>query len=263
MRQNADFTLFGHGAGVVLPSRHPSSRNPLSAGPIMASSTSLQHAVPLDERPRERLQRHGPSVLTDAELLAVLLRTGTAGCNAIELGRQLLARFNGLRGLFAASRDDLRTIDGLGEVKVGQLQAILELARREVAETLQREDVLTHPSAVKQYCSMALAHRQIECCLALYLDMRNRLIQVTTLSEGTLGQTMVYPREIVREALRVHAASVILTHNHPSGNPEPSPADERLTQHVKNALALVDIRLLDHIIVAGTVTTSLAERGAM
>jgi len=227
----------------------------------MPTLSSLHDSVQPDERPRERLRRHGPGVLTDAELLAVLLRTGTRGCNAIELGRKLLKEFNGLRGLFAASTEELRAIPGLGDVKTGQLHAILELARREIAETLNRDDVLNTPGAVKQYCSLTLGHRDIECCMALYLDTRNRLIATTMLSEGTLAQTVVYPREIVRSALRLHAASVILSHNHPSGNPEPSDADERLTRQVKSALALVDIRLLDHIVVAGRITTSLAERG--
>lgn len=229
----------------------------------MSTSTSLHATIEPDERPRERLRRHGPGVLTDAELLAVLLRTGTRGCNAIELGRKLLKEFNGLRGLFGASTDDLRVIPGLGEVKTGQLQAILELARREIAETLTRDDILNTPSAVKQYCSLALGHRDVECCMALYMDTRNRLIAASMLSEGTLAQTVVYPREIVRGALRLHAASVILSHNHPSGNPEPSDADQRLTKQVKSALALVDIRLLDHIVVAGRITTSLAERGLL
>jgi DNA repair protein RadC len=227
----------------------------------MSTPSSLLHSVQPDERPRERLLRHGPGVLTDAELLAILLRTGTRGCNAVELGRKLLQEFNGLRGLFAASTDDLRAIPGLGDVKTGQLHAILELARREIAETLNRDDVLNTPSAVKQYCSLTLGHRDIECCMALYLDTGNRLIASNMLSEGTLAQTVVYPREIVRGALRLHAASVILSHNHPSGNPEPSDADARLTKQVKSALALVDIRLLDHIVVAGRTTTSLAERG--
>lgn len=229
----------------------------------MLPTSSLQASLAPEERPRERLMRHGPAVLTDAELLAVLLRTGTAGCNALELGRKLLADFGGLRGLFSAPAAELRRTPGLGSVKTGQLQAILELARREIAETLQRDDVMSHPEAVRRYCATALAHLDIECCLALYLDARNRLIISEMLTTGTLAQAAVYPREIVRAALRHHAASVILTHNHPSGNPEPSQADEHLTRHVKSALQLVDIRLLDHIIVAGRQTTSLAERGLL
>jgi DNA repair protein RadC len=229
----------------------------------MPRHTTLQTSLPPEERPRERLLRHGPGVLTDAELLAVLLRTGTPGCNALELGRRLLTEFGGLRGLFSTSQGELRRIPGLGDVKAGQLQAILELARREIAETLSRDDVLGNPDAVKRYCATCLAHREIECCMALYLDTRNRLIACESLSEGTLAQATVYPREIVRAALRLHAASVILTHNHPSGNPEPSQADEHLTRHVKNALQLVDVRLLDHIIVAGTQVTSLAQRGLL
>ncbi len=226
-------------------------------------TSSLQTGLSPDERPRERLLRHGPGVLTDAELLAILLRTGIRGCNAIELGRKLLTEFGGLRGLFGATRAELRRVPGLGEVKAGQLQAIMELARREIAETLSRDDVLGNPGDVKRYCAASLAHRDIECCMALYLDARNHLITTEMLTQGTLAQATVYPREIVRAALRHHAASVILAHNHPSGNPEPSQADEHLTRHVKSALALVDIRLLDHIIVAGKQTTSLAERGLL
>ncbi|VCU69955.1 hypothetical protein PIGHUM_02021 [Pigmentiphaga humi] len=228
-----------------------------------AATTSLQTALPPDERPRERLLRHGPAVLTDAELLAVLLRTGTRGCNAIELGRRLLAEFGGLRGLFAASRDDLRRVPGLGAAKASQLQAILELARRELDETMRRGDALSNPADVRRYCATALSHLHIECCLALYLDARNRLIASEMLSQGTLSQAAVYPREIVRAALRLHAAAVILAHNHPSGNADPSQADEHLTRHVRGALSLVDVRLLDHIIVAGGRTTSLAERGLL
>ncbi|GAA4339420.1 DNA repair protein RadC [Pigmentiphaga soli] len=227
----------------------------------MLRTTSPQAALPPEEQPRERLLRHGPGVLTDAELLAVLLRTGTPGCNALELGRALLTRFGGLRGLFAAPRHELRKIPGLGDVKTGQLQAILELARREIGETLQRDDVMDHPEAVRRYCATTLAHREVECCLALYLDTRNRLIAGEMLSEGTLAQATLYPRELVRAALRHHAAAVILAHNHPSGNPDPSQADEQLTRHVRSALLLVDVRLLDHLIVAGRQITSMAERG--
>lgn len=233
-----------------------------STRPIAAPAVPLA-AMPPEERPRERLLRHGPTVLTDAELLAVLLRTGTRGCNAIELGRRLLTQFGGLRGLFGASRDELRGVLGLGEVKAAQLQAILELARRELAEEIHRGDALSRPDHVRRYCSATLAHRRIECCMALYLDARNCLITSEILSQGTLAQAAVYPREIVRAALRHHAASVILAHNHPSGNAEPSQADEHLTRHVRAALALVEVRLLDHIIVAGGQTTSLAERGMM
>jgi len=248
MRQTLDFTRLA-----AMP----------TATPPQVATPPLNAALPPEERPRERLLRHGPEVLTDAELLAVLLRTGTPGCNAIELGRRLLAEFGGLRGLLAASGDELRRVRGLGAVKVGQLQAVLELARRELAETLARGDAMTRPDDVRRYCATTLAHRQVECCMALYLDARHRLIVSELLSQGTLAQATVYPREIVRAALRHHAAAVILAHNHPSGNPEPSRADEHLTQHVRNALALVDVRLLDHIIVAGRQTLSLAERGLL
>jgi DNA repair protein RadC len=230
---------------------------------VSAPASRSIRDLPADMLPRERLLDHGPDALSDAELLAVLLRTGVAGCNAIDLGRALLARFGGLRGLFTAPAHELLTVAGVGPTKASQLLAALELSRRQLAEAITRTDALTQPDLVKRYCAATLAHRDIECCIALYLDTRNRLIGSEELARGTIDQAAVYPREVVRAALRHHASSVILAHNHPSGVAEPSRADENFTRCVRDALALVDIRLLDHIIVAGQTTVSLAERGQL
>lgn len=216
-----------------------------------------------DERPRERLLQHGARVLTDSELLAVVLRTGLPGCPVLELSRQLLTRFGGVRGLLSATPQQLQETPGLGPAKASQLIAVLELTRRSFAEQMNREHVLNRPDLTQAYCQAQLAHHSVEVCLALYLDNRLRLIACEELSRGTLAQATIYPREVVRAALRHHAATVILAHNHPSGLAEPSAADRQLTRHLSQALALVDIRLADHIIVAGHVAISMAARGEM
>lgn len=212
------------------------------------------------ERPRERLLAHGPHVLTSAELLAIILRTGVPGCSAVSLGQQLLVSFGGLRTLLAADAQALLRVRGLGVAKVAELQAISEINRRALREDLQSGSALNNPSVVKQYCMARLGHLSIEHCMALYLDSQYRLITSEEVSRGTLNQASVYPREIVKASLRHHAAALILAHNHPSGVAEPSEADLALTQHLKKALALVDIRLLDHLIVTGNDAVSLAER---
>lgn len=213
--------------------------------------------------PRERLLRHGAAVLSDAELLAVILRTGVAGCPVVTLGQQLLLRFGGLRGLFGADLDMLQRVPGLGAAKSCQLAAIMELSRRTLGEELGCGDVFDAPQRVKEYCALTLAHRRIEHCMALFLDNQHRLIASVELASGTLTQAAVYPREVVRQALSHHAAALILAHNHPSGSAEPSQADLSLTRHLRQALALVDVRLLDHMIVAADQVVSLAERGQM
>ncbi|KOF52611.1 MULTISPECIES: DNA repair protein RadC [unclassified Achromobacter] len=215
------------------------------------------------ERPRERLLRHGASSLRDAELLAIALRTGVPGRNVLELGNLLLERFQGLRGLLGATPEELQTVPGLGQAKACSLAAVMELARRAAEEELAREAALNHPARVKQYCKVALGHRRVEHCIALYLDGQLRLIASGELARGTLAQASVYPREVVREALRHHAAALIVAHNHPSGLPHPSAADLAFTQHLKQALALVDVRLMDHLIVAGGEVVSLAESGRL
>ncbi len=216
---------------------------------------------PESERPRERLLAHGPHSLSDAELLAIFLRTGIAGASALDLARELLQRFGGLTGLVNSSLEEFSQTKGLGEAKYVQLQAVLELARRAIDEGLRREAVLNSPDKVRQYLQLQLARREHEVFAVLYLDAQNRLLKCEELFRGTLTQTSVHPREVVKQALRHNAAAVILAHNHPSGVAEPSRADELLTQALKDALALVEVRVLDHLIVAGNATVSFAERG--
>jgi DNA repair protein RadC len=218
---------------------------------------------PESERPRERLLAHGPQALTDAELLAIFLRTGVAGASALDLARELLRRFEGLTGLIAANLEDFSQTKGLGAAKYVQLQAALELARRAIDEGLRRDTVLNSPQRVRQYLQLQLARREHEVFAVLYLDSQNRLLKCEELFRGTLTQTSVHPREVVKQALRHNAASVILAHNHPSGVAEPSRADELLTRALKDALALVEVRVLDHLIVAGNATVSFAERGLL
>lgn len=207
--------------------------------------------------------RHGAASIQDAELLAVALRTGIPGLNVVDLCRQLLDRFGGLRGLLSTSPEELMAVAGLGSSKACTLAALLELARRALEEDLVRDIAMNHPARVKQYCKAALGHRQVEHCIALYLDAQLRLIATGELARGTLSQAAVYPREVVREALRHHAAALIVAHNHPSGVASPSAADQSFTRHLKQALALVDIRLVDHLIVAGGSALSMAELGCL
>jgi DNA repair protein RadC len=224
-----------------------------------SSADSPASAAP--ERPRERLLAHGPEVLTSAELLAVILRTGMRGCDAVTLGHRLIAHFGGLRALLGAGAEQLLALPGLGQAKACEILAINELNRRALEEELRAGDTLDQPARVRRYCAARLAHLDVEHCVALYLDTRFRLITCEEISRGTLNQASVYPREVVRAALRHHAAAIILAHNHPSGVAEPSQADIALTQHLRKALALVDVRLLDHLIVTRNTAVSLAEQG--
>jgi len=224
---------------------------------------SLPQDLPEHERPRERLLRHGPGSLRDAELLALALRTGARGRTAIDMGSELMRHYGGLRGLFAASPQELMSLPGLGAAKAGSLAAVLELARRVAEEQLMRRHTLAEPGSVKHYFKTALVHRTVEHCLALYLDSQLNLIASGELARGTLAQASVYPREVVREALRHHAAALILAHNHPSGAARPSQADRDFSRRLKQALALVDIRLVDHLIVAGDTVVSMAELGLL
>jgi DNA repair protein RadC len=205
----------------------------------------------------------GPQVLSDAELLAVILRTGTTGRTALDLGRTALARFGGVAGLLAASTAELAAIDGLGPAKSAQLQAVLELARRSLREEVRRDTVLSSPGKVRDFLRITLARREHEVFMALFLDAQNRLLATDELFRGTLTQTSVYPREVVKRALGLNAGAVIFAHNHPSSVAEPSRSDELLTASLKQALALVDVRVLDHLIVAGNAMTSFAERGLL
>ena len=216
---------------------------------------------PADERPRERLLARGAGGLSDAELLAIFLRTGVAGTSAVDLARQLLLEFGGLRALLKASREDFCRARGLGEAKYAQLQAVLELARRHLAEALPERDVLADPQALQRYLSARLREEPQEVFLGLFLDRQLHLIATEELARGSLSEAAVYPREVVKAALRLGAASVVLAHNHPSGVAEPSLADQLLTQRLKAALATVDVRLLDHFVVGEGVPVSLAARG--
>ncbi|TAN30305.1 MAG: JAB domain-containing protein [Castellaniella sp.] len=216
---------------------------------------------PCDERPRERLLRHGAHVLTSAELLAILLRTGTRGRDAVTMGRELIAHFGGLRPLLAAESVTLLAFPGLGAAKTCELLAVQELGRRSLEEPLRQTRILNQPERVKEFCAMRLAHLRVEHCIALFLDTQLQLIDCVEIARGTLSQASIYPREVVKAALAHHAAALILAHNHPSGLAEPSPADVSLTHQLKQALALVDVRLLDHLVVGATEVSSLAERG--
>jgi len=216
---------------------------------------------PALERPREKLLQFGAAALSDAELLAIFLRTGVRGKSAVDLARELLVRCGGLCALFALKRSDLPGLPGLGDAKYSQLQSVLELARRALAEPLRAGDALSSPGAVRDFLRLTLIGRGHEVFLAVLLDAQNRVLACEELFRGTLTQTSVYPREVVKCALAHGAAAVILAHNHPSGVAEPSHADEVLTHSLKQALALVDIKVLDHFIVAGNSALSFAERG--
>jgi DNA repair protein RadC len=221
---------------------------------------------PAAERPRERLLAKGAASLSDAELLAVLLRTGIRGKSAVELARELLGRFGGVGGLlahFANAGAAMLGIKGLGAAKSAQLGAALELARRTLQEQLRSGTALTSPAAVRDYLRLAIGSREYEVFVCLWLDAQHRVISFQEPFRGTLTQTSVYPREIVKAALAANAAAVIFAHNHPSGAAQPSQADELLTRNLKEALALVDVKVLDHFIVAGAHSLSFAERGLL
>ncbi|MDO6385872.1 MULTISPECIES: DNA repair protein RadC [unclassified Uliginosibacterium] len=219
---------------------------------------------PEEERPRERLLGHGAAALSDAELLAIFLRVGVRGKSAVDLARDLIAHFGSLSRLFNAPLPEFKAFHGMGEAKFAQLQAVLEMARRALNETLRSRDVLGSPGTVRDWLRLKLAHLPHEVFMVLLLDAQNQLIEARELFRGTLTQTSVYPREVVKLALAHNAAAVILAHNHPSGVMEASRADELLTNALKQALALVDVRVLDHFIVAGNATPlSFAERGLL
>jgi len=218
---------------------------------------------PSSERPREKLLARGAAALSDAELLAIFLRTGVVGKSAVDLARELLNRFGNLTQLFATSEADFCAVHGMGQAKFVQLQAVLEMSRRALHEQLQGGDVLNAPGAVRDYLQLRLRSRQQEVFVALFLDTQHRVLAVEELFQGTLSQTSVYPREVVKRALAHNAAAVIFAHNHPSGIAEPSHADELITSILKQALALVEVRVLDHFIVAGGATLSFAERGLL
>ena len=215
------------------------------------------------ERPREKLLERGAEALTDTELVAIFLRTGVRGKTAVDVAREALTRFGSLSGLFTAGRDAVTAVSGLGAAKYVQLQAVLEMARRALREKLDRGSALASPQAVRDYLRLRLQEQPHEIFLGVFLDAQNRVLAVEALSRGTLTQTSVYPREVVKRALHHNAAALIFAHNHPSGIAEPSRSDEALTAALRQALALVDIKVLDHFVIGAGTAMSFAERGLL
>jgi DNA repair protein RadC len=219
--------------------------------------------LPADQRPREKLLARGAAALADTELLALLLRTGIVGRDVFALAEQVLVSFGGFAGLLQAGPDELGRIKGLGPAKRAEIIAVIEIARRALAQQMQAAPVFDAPQKVKDYLALHLAGRTQEIFAVLFLDGQHRLLAMREMFQGTLTQTSVYPREVVKAALAHHAGAVVLAHNHPSGLAEPSRADEFLTATLKNALALVDVRVLDHLVVGRGQVVSLAERGLL
>ena len=218
---------------------------------------------PAGERPRERLLAQGPAALSDAELIALFLGTGVRGKSALDVARDLLARFGRVSRVLSAAQDELGEVPGVGPARSTRIAAVTELARRALSEEMRARDSLASPAAVRGYLRLHMQDLAHECFYCVFLDAQNRVIAAEQLFRGTLTQTSVYPREVVKAALAQNAAGVIFAHNHPSGVAEPSPADELLTSSLKQALALVDIRTLDHFVVAGHRVVSFAERGLL
>lgn len=218
---------------------------------------------PADDRPREKLIAKGAEALSDAELVAILFRTGIKGRSAVDLARDALTQCGSMSALLSAERSAFQVIAGLGDAKYAQVQAVLEMSRRALRETLDRGAALSSPQAVRDYLRLKLQGRPHEVFVAVFLDAQNRVLSVEELFRGTLTQTSVFPREIVKRALHYNAAAIIFAHNHPSGVAEPSRADEALTQTLKHTLALVDVKVLDHFVVGGDAAMSFAERGLL
>jgi DNA repair protein RadC len=219
--------------------------------------------LPADARPRERLLAQGAGALADAELLALLLRTGLKGKGVLELASEVLASFDGFAGLLAASAQDLKRVKGLGPAKRAELAAVIEMARRALAQRMTEQPLFASPQQLKDYLRLHLAHLDHEVFAVMFLDAQHRLIAMEPMFRGTLTQTSVYPREVAKRALQRGAAAVVLAHNHPSGVAEPSRADEFLTQALKSALGLIDVRVLDHLVVGREGAVSFAERGLL
>jgi DNA repair protein RadC len=218
---------------------------------------------PEDERPREKLLTLGAGALSDAELLAIFLRTGVSGKSAVDVAREVIGGFGSLGAMLGANRASFTAHRGLGKAKYAQLQAVVEMSKRALKENLRAGDALSSPGAVRDYLRLALGQRPYEIFMAIFLDAQNRLLAADELFRGTLTQTSVYPREVVKAALAYNAAAVVFAHNHPSGIAEPSHADEVLTRSLKQALALVEVKVLDHFVVGGSEAMSFAERGLL
>ena len=219
--------------------------------------------LPEDARPREKLLARGSGALSDAELLALLLRTGLPGKNALQMGQELLDAFGGVAGLLHTGADALKRVKGLGPAKRAEIVAVLELARRALREQLKERPLFDTPQAVRDYLQLQLGSRPHEIFAVLFLDSQHRLLALEEMFRGTLTQTSVYPREVVVRALAHNAASVVLAHNHPSGSTQPSRADASITQTLKAALGLVDVQVLDHFVVTSTQTVSMAQLGLL
>jgi len=219
--------------------------------------------IPPDARPREKLLAHGPAALADAELIALLLRTGFKGVSVLQLAEKLLADFGGLDGLLKTQSADLKRVKGLGPAKRAEIAAVMELARRSLQRELAARPVFDAPQRVKDYLRMQIGGRSHEVFVVMFLDAKGHLIRMEEMFRGTLTHTAVYPREVVKRALELGAAGVVLAHNHPSGAAEPSHADELLTKTLISALQLVDIRVLDHMVVGEVDVISFAERGML
>ena len=219
--------------------------------------------IPADARPREKLLAHGAAALADAELIALLLRTGLPGVSVLQLAHQMLDRFGGMAGLLRASVDDLKVVKGLGPAKRTEIAAVIELARRALTQQLSQQPVFDRPQQIKDFLKLQLGGRGFEVFAVMFLDSQQRLLKLEEMFRGTLTQTSVYPREVVKRALELHAGAVVFAHNHPSGAAEPSRADEYLTQTLKSALALIDVRVLDHLVVGHDEVVSFAERGLL
>ena len=219
--------------------------------------------IPADARPREKLLASGAGALADAELIALLLRTGFKGTSVLQLAQQLLDHFGGVQGLLHAQVDDLKRIKGLGPAKRAELAAVIEIARRALAQELAHRPAFDHPTKVKDYLKLQLGKLPYEVFAVMFLDAQTRLLKFEEMFRGTLTQTSVYPREVVKRALDLHAASVVLAHNHPSGVAQPSKADEYLTLNLINALKLIDVRVLDHFVVGEGEVISFTERGLL
>jgi DNA repair protein RadC len=217
--------------------------------------------LPQEARPREKLLSRGPAALSDAELLALLLRSGIPGKNVLQLAQELVNRFGGVAGLLHTPAEALKSVKGLGPAKRAELVAVLELARRALAQQLTQKPLFNTPQAVRDYLQLQLGGLHHEVFAVLFLDSQHRLIALQEMFRGTLTQTSVYPREVVKQALTLNASSVVLAHNHPSGTAQPSRADEALTHTLKAALALVDVRVLDHFVVTASQAVSMAELG--
>jgi DNA repair protein RadC len=218
---------------------------------------------PASERPRERLLAQGPAALSDAELVALFLGTGVRGKSALDMARELLARFGRVSRLLSAAPGEFDALPGVGPAKYAQIAAVMELARRALGEEMKARDSLASPAAVRGYLRLRMQELAHECFYCVFLDAQNRVIAAEELFRGTLTQTSVYPREVLKHALRHNAAALILAHNHPSGVAEPSLQDQALTRTLAEALALVDVKLLDHFIVVPGACLSFAERGLL